>query len=263
MTDNITKTDKIPLADQLHRGGESTYTKYRKKAAGDLSFFRFCLFECFNLLFTNLGGALGYVMRQAAAKYLFGSVGSGLILGRGLVIRHPACMTLGANVAIDDNAFLDASGSGAIGVQLGDGVVLSRNCIVIGKAGHIVIKDRVNVGFNCVFAPASGVTIGASTIIGGNCFFGGGRYHHERLDLPIMDQGAYSLGELVVGENSWIGAGVIILDGVKLGKGVIVGAGAVVTKDAPDYAVLAGVPARILRIRGEDKGSNVPMENAD
>lgn len=263
MTEKIKQVNKIPLAEQLHNGGGSAFAKYKKKAAGDLSFFRLCLYECFAFLFSNLGGALGYVMRQAAAKHLFRSVGPGLILGRGLVIRHPARMTFGANVAIDDCTFIDASGSGEIGVQLRDGVVLSRNCIVLGKTGHIVLMERVDVGFNCVFASVSGITIGASTIIAGNCYIGGGRYHHDRLDLPIMDQGIYSRGELVIGEKSWIGAGSAILDGVKLGKGVIVGAGAVVTKDAPDYAVLVGAPARILYIRGEEKNNNSVMQNAD
>lgn len=262
MTDNITKVDKIPLVDQLHNGVESAFTKYKKKAAGDLSFFRFCLYECFALLFANLGGALGYVVRQVAAKHLFRSVGPGLILGRGLVIRHPARMAFGANVAIDDCTFIDASGSGDIGVQLRDGVVLSRNCIVLGKTGHVVLMERVDVGFNCVFASVAGITIGASTIIAGNCYIGGGRYHHDRLDMPIMDQGCYSRGELVIGEKSWIGAGAVILDGVKLGKGVIVGAGSVVIKDAPDYAVLVGAPARILHIRGEEKNNNSAGQNA-
>ncbi len=251
MVDKVIAIDKKSLADQLHNGGGSAFTRYKKKATGDLSFFRLCLYECFALLFADLGGALGYVVRKTAAKYLFRSVGPSIILGRGLVVRHPGRISLGANVAIDDDVFLDGSGSGAIGVQLRDGVVLSRNCIVLGKNGHIVFRERVDVGFNCVFASVSGITIGASTIIAGNCYIGGGRYHHDDLEQPIMDQGAYSRGEIVIGENGWIGAGAIILDGVKLGKGVIVGAGAVVTKDAPDYAVLAGSPARILRMRGE------------
>jgi acetyltransferase-like isoleucine patch superfamily enzyme len=251
MTDKITPIEKKPLLDQLHKGGPLGFTKYKRKATGDLSFFRLGLYECFALLFANLGGALGYIIRKAAAKYLFQSVGTGLILGRGLVVRHPSRISLGANVAIDDGVFLDGSGSGEIGVQLRDGVVLSRNCIVLGKNGHIVLSERVDVGFNCVFASVSGITIGASTIIAGNCYIGGGRYHHDQLDQAIMDQGAYSRGEIIIGENSWIGAGAIILDGVKLGKGVIVGAGSVVTKDAPDYAVLAGTPARILHMRGE------------
>ncbi|MBU1566548.1 MAG: acyltransferase, partial [Proteobacteria bacterium] len=176
MTDNLTKIDKVSLADQLHNGGGSAFAKYRKKAAGDLCFCRFCLYECFNMLFANLGGALGYVMRQAMAKYLFRSVGPGLILGRGLVVRHPARISFGANVAVDDCVFIDGSGSGESGVQLRDGVLLSRNCVVLGKNGPIMLMERVDVGFNCVFASVSGITIGAATIIAGNCYIGGGRY---------------------------------------------------------------------------------------
>lgn len=253
MTNNHRTIEKVSLAEQLHDPGASAFTKYKTKVAGDISFWRFCLYEGYTLLLANLGGALGYVLRKAAAKHLFHSVGPGLILGRGLVIRHPAHITIGSNVAVDDSTFLDGGGKTDCGIQLGDGVLLSRNCIIVTKSGQIVLMDRVDVGFNCIFATTSGITIGGSTIIAGNCFFGGGRYHHNRLDVPIMDQGVYTHGTTEIGENSWIGAGAIILDGVKLGKGVIVGAGSVVTKDAPDYAVLAGTPARILRIRGEPK----------
>jgi serine acetyltransferase len=263
MTKKFTTLEKVSVVGQLHNENESAFTKYKKKVVGNTSFFRFCFYECYTLLFANLGGALGYVMRKTAAKYLFRSVGPGLILGRGLVIRNPAHMSIGANVAVDDNTFLDAGGRDVSGIHLRDGVLLSRNCIVIAKCGHIVLMDRVDVGFNCVFASAGGITIGASTIIAGNCFFGGGRYNHDRLELPIMDQGVYTQGETVIGENSWIGAGAIVLDGVKLGKGVIVGAGAVVVKDAPDYAVLAGSPARILRIREEQTNNTVEVPNAD
>lgn len=256
MTEKISNVEKVPLYEQLHTGGGSAFTKYKNKACGDVSFFRFCVFEGFCLVLTNLGGALGYLLRKMAAKLLFRSVGPGLILGRGLVLRHPGRVSFGANVAVDDYVFIEACGSGETGVQIHDGVVLSRNCIVLGKNGPIVLEKRVDVGFNCVFASVSGITIGASTIVAGNCYIGGGRYHHDRLDLSIIEQGVYSRGEIVIGENSWIGAGAIILDGVKLGKGVIVGAGAVVTKDAPDYAVLVGSPARILRIRDDKKDSD-------
>ena len=250
MTGKETNVHKIPLAEQLH-SDESAFAKYKKKAAGDLSILQFFIYECFALLFANLGGALGYVVRKTLARVLFRSVGRGLILGRGLIIRHPGQIDFGDNVAVDDYAYIDASGSGDIGVQLRDGVVLSRNCAIQGKNGYIVFEERVDVGCNCVFASVAGITIGASTIIAGNCYLGGGRYHHDQLEPAIMDQGVYSRGEIVVGEKSWIGAGAVILDGVKLGKGVIVGAGSVVTHDFPDYAVIAGVPAKIIRMREE------------
>jgi acetyltransferase-like isoleucine patch superfamily enzyme len=261
MSDTTKQVNKTPLANQLHAGEGSAFVRYRKKAAGDLSFSRFVVYECFSLLLANLGGALGYIARKAAAQFLFRSVGPGLILGRGLVVRHPGRIAFGGRVAIDDNAFIDAGGSGETGVTFGDGVILSRNCVIHGKNGYIVLAERVDVGCNSVLSSVNGIKIGASTIIAGNCYIGGGRYYHDKLEQPIMDQGAYSRGETIIGEMSWIGAGAIILDGVKLGKGVIVGAGSVVTKDAQDYAVLAGVPARIIRIRGEQEGSKATTEN--
>lgn len=251
MADNEIKINKVPLNEQLHGRAGSAFARYKKKAAGDLTFFPLVVYECFGLVLANCGGALGYMVRKWAARYLFQSVGPGLILGRGLVFRHPARISFGANVAVDDYCFFDAS---AGRVQLGDGVILSRNCVVLGKSGHVELGERVDVGFNCVFASAGGITVGAATLIAGNCYIGGGRYYHDRLEPAIMDQGSYTRGGVVIGEKSWIGAGAIIMDGVKLGKGVIVGAGSVVTKDVPDYAVVAGVPARILRIRTEKNG---------
>jgi len=62
----------------------------------------------------------------------------------------------------------------------------------------------------------------------------------------LMDTREYIKSTVSIGEDSWIGASVTILPGVKIGKMAIVGAGAVVTKDVPDFAIVAGVPARII-----------------
>lgn len=242
--------DKKPLAEQLH-SDEHSFFKYRKKVIGDGSLAELLVYEFFAMFCANIGGGLGFIVRKKLARFLFRSAGRGLILGRGLTVRHPGRIDFGDFVGIDDYVYIDAGGSGDIGVQFRDGVIISRNCVIHGKHGYVVFEERVDVGCNCIFASVSGITIGASTIIGANCYLGGGRYRHERLEPAIMDQGVYSRGEIIVGEKSWIGSGAVILDGARIGRGVIVGAGSVVTKNIPDYAVVAGVPARIIRMREE------------
>ena len=77
-------------------------------------------------------------------------------------------------------------------------------------------------------------------------------------DVPIMDQDFESRGPLVVGDGAWLGAGVTVLDGMRIGIGSVVGAGSVVTRDIPDYAVAVGVPARVIGYREgyeTDRGS--------
>lgn len=74
-------------------------------------------------------------------------------------------------------------------------------------------------------------------------------HRHDRLDVPMNKQGADIVRKVEIGNDVWIGQRVIILPGVKIGNGVIIGAGAVVTKNIPDYAVVGGIPAKILKIR--------------
>lgn len=70
----------------------------------------------------------------------------------------------------------------------------------------------------------------------------------ERTDIPMGRQGA-TVKEVSVGNDVWIGMRSIIMPGVRIGNGVVIGAGAVVTKDVPDFAIVGGVPARIIRYR--------------
>lgn len=81
------------------------------------------------------------------------------------------------------------------------------------------------------------------------------RFHSEnhvttRTDIPIKDQGVTHRG-IVVEDDVWLGSGVIVLDGVRVGTGAVVAAGSVVTRDVPPYAIVAGVPAQVIRYRKE------------
>jgi acetyltransferase-like isoleucine patch superfamily enzyme len=167
-------------------------------------------------------------------------------------MRHPGRITLGDRVAIDDYSLLDASGAGEAGIILGDDVIISRNCVIQGKTGSVTIGNKTDIGCNAILSSGGGIQIGNSVLIAGNCYIGGGRYVTEQIDVPMMEQGLYTKGPVIIGDDVWLGAGSTVLDGVKIGRGCIVGAGAVVTKDLPDYAIAAGIPAKVIKTRQPD-----------
>jgi len=89
--------------------------------------------------------------------------------------------------------------------------------------------------------------------------------NHEYMDknTPFILQGYREEQPLIVGDDVWIGHRCILLPGVKIGTGAVIGAGSVVTKDVPEYAVVAGNPARIIKWRGEEgAGGKTPDEQA-
>ncbi|MDR3704394.1 MAG: CatB-related O-acetyltransferase [Paludibacteraceae bacterium] len=97
------------------------------------------------------------------------------------------------------------------------------------------------------------VTIGNYLMMGEDVLFLGGGHNYDRTDIPMGKQGGKEKTPLTIADDVWIGARVIILPGCKeIGEGAIVGAGSVVTKDIPDYAIVGGNPARIIRYRKAD-----------
>ena len=74
-------------------------------------------------------------------------------------------------------------------------------------------------------------------------------HNTERIDIPMREQGSLPPQKVTICDDVWIGARVIILPGVTIGKGSIIAAGAVVTKNVPEYAVVGGVPAKVIKYR--------------
>jgi maltose O-acetyltransferase len=86
--------------------------------------------------------------------------------------------------------------------------------------------------------------------MGEDVLFQGGKHNFENTEIPMGHQGGEGKTELNIGNDVWIGARVIVLPGCKkIGNGVIIGAGSVVTKDIPDYAIVGGNPAKVLKMR--------------
>jgi acetyltransferase-like isoleucine patch superfamily enzyme len=248
--------NKPLLAKELHKPEVSPINRYRAKVLGDDPLLPFLRYELAILLFGNLSGGIGYLLRKWFYQPLFKSAGNGTILGKGIVLRHPGRVSVGHRVAIDDYTMLDASGAGEEGIVMGDDIIISRNCVIQGKSGPVTIGDKTDIGCNTIISSTNGVHIGRSVLIAGNCYIGGGRYYSQHPGAPMIEQGLYSEGPVIIGDDVWLGAGVIVPDGRRVGNGCIVGAGAVVTKDLPDYSIAYGIPATVRGYRGQGAQKN-------
>ena len=109
---------------------------------------------------------------------------------------------------------------------------------------RISIGEGVVINFNAVFLDGGGITIGAHTLIGPNCQLLTPDHPHDYLERrKTIETGL----PIHIGDDCWLGGGVIVCPGVTIGNRVIVGAGSVVTHDIPDDVVVAGNPARIIK----------------
>lgn len=114
------------------------------------------------------------------------------------------------------------------------------------SGGNIEIDDNSGLGINCNISHAK---IGKNVMMGSDFLYIARNHAFDRRDIPMMEQSFTPTKEIVIGDDVWIGARVIILPGISVGKGAIIGAGSVVTKNVPEFSVVAGNPAKIIRYR--------------
>ncbi|WP_275003343.1 acyltransferase [Promicromonospora iranensis] len=156
-------------------------------------------------------------------------VDAGALIGTGVFIA-PSAAVFCDRLAVGDRTYI-----AALAYVTGD-LTIGADCSINPYA---VVRGEIRMG--------DGVRIGAHTsILGFN--------HSMSTDRPIFEQGTWSKG-ITLGDDVWIGSNATILDGVTVGDHVIVGAGAVVTKDVPDWAIVAGNPARVIRDRRAEQGA--------
>lgn len=157
--------------------------------------------------------------------------------------------TYGRNVFIGDRVLIyEDRGAGT--VELGSGVHLHCDVTIqTGEGGSVKIGDDTHVQPRCQFSAYRGTTIiGRRVEIAPNCAFY--PYDHSMdVATPIRQQPLQTHGGIVVEDDAWLGFGVVVLDGVRIGKGAVIGAGSVVTSNVPDNAIAMGVPARVMKSR--------------
>jgi acetyltransferase-like isoleucine patch superfamily enzyme len=226
--------------------------KYAAIFVGRRGVWPFLKYEGLGLL-AGVPGALGFALRRWLYRSLFREVGKGVVFGRHMTVRHPHKIRIGANTVIDDYAVLDAKGEANEGITIGENAYLGRSAILSCKEGSIYVGDFCNISANCTLLSETEIRLGKYCFLAGNCYLvAGGNHAFSDLTKPIMFQPSHSKGGIRVGDDVWLGAGTIVLDGASIGSRSIVGAGSVVTGPLPEYSFARG--ARMLKIqdrRGE------------
>jgi len=126
------------------------------------------------------------------------------------------------NVFIHENVLIRSNAK----IVIGEGTTINRNCCILAK---------VMIGKDCSIAP--------------NVVIAGSNHKFNEIEVSVKKQGVIMNG-IIIEDDVWISANATILDGVTIGKGSVIAAGAVVNKDVPPLTVVGGVPARILKARG-------------
>lgn len=120
-----------------------------------------------------------------------------------------------------------------------------------GMGRGIVIGNNSGLGINCkVRGP---LNIGDNVMMGPDVMIFTSNHVMSRVDVPMNQQGNTGREKVIIGNDVWVGARVIILPGVVIGNGAVLGAGTVVAKNVPKYAVVVGNPAKIIKYRKNEK----------
>jgi acetyltransferase-like isoleucine patch superfamily enzyme len=141
-------------------------------------------------------------------------------------------------------------------IRIGSQFSCWRGCTLAACAdGRLEIGDRVSLNSNVYLNACSAGTIliGNDVLIGPNAVLRASDHRFDDPTQPIRLQG-HSGGAIVIEDDVWLGANVTVVGGVRIGRGAVVAAGAVVTRDVPPLAIVGGVPARVIRMRAAAPG---------
>lgn len=137
-------------------------------------------------------------------------------------------------------------GGAEASLVLGERNIIYPSCVIRIERGHMVTGEDVSFGPACqIYEPRGGLEIGNNCMIGGGTSISGVNHGYEQTDIPMRNQPPI-VQPVIIEDDVWIGMGVKLLPGVRIGTGSIIGAGSVVTRSIPSYSVAMGVPCKVV-----------------
>ncbi len=174
-------------------------------------------------------GRRGYIAPSATIHHHDFDMADNVFIGERVVIfqaNQPSSVQIGRGTHIHSDTIIETGSEGRL--TIGADTHVQPRCQFSAYSGSIEIGDRVQIAPFCAFYPYN---------------------HSYRIGEPIKSQPLRTKGGIIIEDDVLLSVGAYVLDGVRIGKGAVVGAGAVVTKDVPQNSVAYGNPARIMQSR--------------
>jgi acetyltransferase-like isoleucine patch superfamily enzyme len=218
------------------------------------------------ILFTTIFGdiptiLLGVKLRNTLYRAIFKRIGSSVYIQDDVEFLGTSSIEIGDRVYIFKGVRLDGRGHENNKIFLENRVILERN-VDIGALDNTLIhisQDTFIGPGTCIAGPGN-IKIGANCLIAAQSGIFANNHNFIDLELPIREQGVTRQG-IVIEDDCWLGAGVKVLDGVTIGKGSVIGAGSIVTKNIPPFSIAVGVPARVIKKReGKNLDKSINLE---
>jgi acetyltransferase-like isoleucine patch superfamily enzyme len=210
-----------------------------------------------------LGGtplSIGIKLRQLIYRRFFGYMGSNVVIERHVDFVLPQNVHLGDDVAIGRYGSITCWQPNSH-LTIEEGTKFSQGIQLHPLGGQIRIGRNVSFdSYICIAGPGN-ISIGDNCLVASHCGLYANNHVFSDPHQPIKDQPLTCEG-IVIEDDCWLGTGVRVLDGVTIGRGSVIGAGAVVTRNIPPYSVAVGVPARVISKRGAEGNTEHELARA-
>lgn len=184
---------------------------------------------------TFAASAHGLLSRAAGKSFSVLMSGSFASFGKRTVLQPPIRLHGQDRVSIGS------------GVYVGRGAWLQTIESEPGRCGTIVIGDDTSMAGNCTISAAMRVEVGRAVSFARGVYIADHAHAYSDPSLPVLAQGITDIQPVAIGDGAWLGQNVVVLPGVRIGRGAVVSANSVVSSDVPDFSVVAGIPARPIR----------------
>lgn len=200
-------------------------------------------------LFGGVPLGIGKKLRQRVYRKLFGAFGQNVDIHQHVEIIGTDKVFLGNDVELCRNVTINCWVEKSK-LTINSGATIERGIIIQTLSGHIFIGANTYLGpYICLAGPGN-ISIGENVLIGAHSGIFANNHVFDDVSKPINQQPLTCTG-ITIEDDCWLGSGVRVMDGVTIGRGSVIGGGAVVTKDIPPLSVAVGVPAKVISKRGD------------